>query len=255
MSHSNTSSNSDLSSLGESNIINVVESQYEIHFNAGINQSSISTLIEKLISLEEKIIKKHKNAKRKLAEIEKDDDFENFKFNVDLPPITLIITTNGGAVYQVFSAIDTIQSLKVPVNTVCKGFVASAGTLLSLAGKKRFITENSYMLIHELRAGTWGKHSHMLESIENSKQLMEHIKNYYLKNTKMTVTELDEQLKKDSTWNAQTCLEKGLVDEIIKSTNSRNNTNTNSNNSSLTVSTSSNSNSSTTTTSSSSTSS
>jgi ATP-dependent Clp endopeptidase proteolytic subunit ClpP len=200
-----------------SDIINVVESQYEIHFNAGISQSSVSTLIEKLISLEEKIIKKHKNAKRKLADIEKDDDFDNFKFNIELPPIKLYITSPGGLVYQVFSLIDTIQNLRVPVHTICKGFVASAGTLLSLAGKKRYITENSYMLIHELRAGTWGKYSHMLESIENSKQLMEHIKSYYITRTKLTSAELEEQLKRDVTWNAQTCLEKGLVDEIIKS--------------------------------------
>ena len=92
-------------------------------------------------------VKKHKNAKRKLADIEKDDDFDNFKFNIELPPIKLYITSEGGLVYQVFSLIDTIQNLRVPVHTICKGFVASAGTLLSLAGKKRFITENSYMLI------------------------------------------------------------------------------------------------------------
>ena len=55
----------------------------------------------------------------------------------------------------------------------------------SLAGKKRFITENSYMLIHEIRSGTWGKFSHMCESVENSKQLMEHIKSYYVKLTQI----------------------------------------------------------------------
>jgi ATP-dependent Clp endopeptidase proteolytic subunit ClpP len=243
-----------VSSCSGSDIINVVESQYEIHFNAGINQSSVSTLIEKLISLEEKIIKKHKNAKRKLADIEKDDDFDNFKFNIELPPIKLYITSPGGLVYQVFSLIDTIQNLRVPVHTICKGFVASAGTLLSLAGKKRYITENSYMLIHELRAGTWGKYSHMLESIENSKQLMEHIKSYYIARTKLTSAELEEQLKRDVTWNAQTCLEKGLVDEIIKSnkdkdkekkpnetTNSSSNTSSSSNSSSNSSSSSSSS--------------
>ena len=48
----------DLSSINNPDTINVVESQYEIHFNAGINKNSVSTLIEKLISLEEKIIKK-----------------------------------------------------------------------------------------------------------------------------------------------------------------------------------------------------
>jgi ATP-dependent protease ClpP protease subunit len=44
---------------------------------------------------------------------------------------------------------------------------------------------------------------------------MEHIKLYYIKNTKLTLEELEEQLKKDISWNATLCLEKGLVDEII----------------------------------------
>ncbi len=189
----------------------------EIHFNAGINSKSISTLISKLLHLEEVILKRTRKLKRKFSELEDDSEEDNLvKVTIEPNPIKLYITSGGGLVYQVFSAIDTIQSLKVPVHTYCQGLVASAGTLLSLAGKKRFITENSYMLIHEIRAGTWGKFTHMCESIENSKQLMDHIKSYYVKRTKLTAEELDEQLKKDVTWNAQTCLEKGLVDEIIK---------------------------------------
>jgi ATP-dependent Clp protease protease subunit len=189
----------------------------EIHFNASINSKSISTLISKLHHLEETIIKRTRKLKRKFSDFE-DEAEEDFlvKVIVEPQPIKLFITSGGGLVYQVFSAIDTIQALKVPVHTYCQGLVASAGTLLSLAGKKRFITENSYMLIHEIRAGTWGKFTHMCESIENSKQLMDHIKSYYVKRTKLTLEELDDQLKKDVTWNAETCLEKGLVDEIIR---------------------------------------
>jgi ATP-dependent protease ClpP protease subunit len=198
--------------------ISVNESSNEIHFNASINSKSISTLITKLLHMEEQILKKTKTLKRKIDKLEEDkEDFSNvIKISVEPQPIKLFITSHGGLVYQVFSAIDTIQGLKVPVHTYCQGIVASAGTLLSLAGKRRFITENSYMLIHEIRAGTWGKFTHMCESMENSKQLMDHIKEYYVKRTKLTAEELDEQLKKDVTWNAKTCLEKGLVDEIIE---------------------------------------
>lgn len=205
--------------------IYVDESTSSIYFNAGINPKTMSQLIDKLLSLEQKIIKKQKGLKRKFKELKKDDkekdkdlsDYEDqFEIKIEPKPITLYITSNGGYVYQVFSAIDTIRGMKIPVHTVCKGFVASAGTLLSLAGKKRYITESSYMLIHELRAGHWGKFTHLSESLENSKQLMDHIKSYYLTRTKMTAEELDEQLKKDISWNAEMCLQKGLVDEIIK---------------------------------------
>lgn len=209
--------------------IKIDEQTNSIYFNAGINPKSISELIEKLLIIEQKILRKQKNLKRKIDDAKKTDqcskeknnyeyeDYdEQFEIKVEPKPINLYITSNGGLVYQVFGAIDTIRGMKVPVNTICKGFVASAGTLLSMAGKKRYITESSYMLIHELRAGHWGKYTHLSESLDNSKQLMEHIKNWYLKRTKMTSEELDEQLKKDVSWNAQMCLEKGLVDEIIK---------------------------------------
>jgi ATP-dependent Clp endopeptidase proteolytic subunit ClpP len=205
-----------LTTTEKENIIHVNQSNYEIYFNAEINHKSVSTLIEKLLFLEEAILKKHKQFKRKLSDLENDECYENFKFKVEMPAIKLYISSSGGLVYQVFSVIDTIQGMKVNVHTICKGFVASAATLLSLAGKKRFITENSFMLIHELRMGAWGKFSYMSESLENSKQLMEHIKAYYVKRTKLTMEELEEHLKKDVTWNAETTLEKGLVDEIIK---------------------------------------
>lgn len=195
--------------------ISVDEKSNEIHFNAGITSKSISTLISKLKDLEDKILKKTKKLKRKFSDFE-DADEDSVKVTIEPQPIKLFITSNGGLVYQVFTAIDTIFNMKVPVHTYCQGLVASAGTLLSLAGKKRFITENSYMLIHEIRSGTWGKFSHMCESVENSKQLMEHIKSYYVKRTKITAEEIEEQLKKDVIWNAKTCLEKGLVDEIVE---------------------------------------
>jgi len=207
--------------------INVDEQTNTIYFNAGINPKSMAYLTEKLLSMEQKILRRQKSLKRKLDEVKKTDkdkdktkDYEDydeqFEIKVNPKPINLYITSNGGLIYQVFGAIDTIRGMKVLVHTICKGFVASAGTLLSLAGKKRYITESSYMLIHELRAGHWGKFTHLSESLDNSKQLMDHIKNWYLTRTKMSSEELDEQLKKDVSWNAQMCLEKGLVDEIIK---------------------------------------
>ena len=195
--------------------INMCEKENAIYFNAGINQSSMSSLINKLKILESNILRKQKKLKRKLSDMVDEDKHPGFDISIEPKPIMLYITSNGGYIYQVFAAIDTIKALKVPVHTVCKGFVASAGTLLSLAGKKRFITENSYMLIHEMRAGTWGKYSQMVEEMENGKGLMEHIRDYYVKNTKMTAEELDEQLKRDVCWNAAKCLEKGLVDAII----------------------------------------
>ena len=203
----------------------------EIHFNSGINEDSITRLIEHLVHMENKINKKCKSLKRKISELENPPDKdkkdlplrehidvennENFTLKIEPKPIKLFITSYGGGIYQVFSAIDTIKQLSVPVHTIIKGIAASAGTLLSLAGSKRYITKNSYMLIHELRSGSWGKYNKIKDNYLNCTNLMDHIKDYYVANTKITREELDIQLVKDHTWNATLCLEKGLVDEII----------------------------------------
>lgn len=129
-------------------------------------------------------------------------------------PIYLHLTTDGGSIHAAFSVVDCINSLSVPVYTVVDGFVASAGTLISLAGAKKFIRPNAYMLIHELRSGVWGKMSSIEEEVENLKKVMEHIYDFYISNTKMSKKQLEKILNKDVIWNATECISKGVADEI-----------------------------------------
>lgn len=133
---------------------------------------------------------------------------------LDTIPIYLHLTTNGGCIHSAFSVVDTIKTLGVPVYTVVEGTVSSAGTLISLAGKKRFIMPNAYMLLHELRSGVWGKMSNIEEEIENLRKMMDHLYSYYEDNTKMTRRTLEKLLTKDVIWNAQECIKKGVVDEV-----------------------------------------
>jgi len=217
-----------MNGCNEPEIIDVKERSCTIYFNSAITSNSMSKLVLALHRLEDKILKQDKRLKRKVKELYKtnnkndkdnrydsDDEEEYDRIKIEPKEIKLYITSYGGYLYQVFTTIDFIKNLKVPVHTICTGIVASAGTLLSLAGSRRSITKNSYMLIHELRGGSWGKFSILSDSFQNQQQLMDHIINYYVENTQITQEELEEQLKKDITWNANICLEKGLVNEII----------------------------------------
>jgi len=132
---------------------------------------------------------------------------------IDKMPIYLHLTTDGGSIYSAMSIIDCIKSLSVPVYTVIDGFVASAGTLISLSGEKRYMCNNAYMLIHELRSGIWGKMTAIDEEYKNLQKLMKHIIKIYKKNTNLEKEELENILKKDLIWNVKECIEKGLVDE------------------------------------------
>lgn len=135
---------------------------------------------------------------------------------IEIQPIILHLTTDGGNIYSALSIIDCISSLTIPLYTVIDGFVASAGTLISIMGEKRYMTKNSYMLIHELRCGYWGKMSSIEEEISNLKKLMKHITGIYLKRTKIDKNEIKEILKKDITWNIKECIKYGLIDEEYK---------------------------------------
>lgn len=127
-------------------------------------------------------------------------------------PIYLHLTTNGGCIHSAFTVIDTMESLKVPVHTVVEGFVASAGTLISLAGERRYMTPNAYMLIHELRSGMWGPMTNLEEEYKNLQKIMGHISEYYTRRTRITRKALDKILKKDLIWDIAECEKKGLVD-------------------------------------------
>jgi ATP-dependent protease ClpP protease subunit len=129
-------------------------------------------------------------------------------------PIYLHITTNGGSIHAAFTVVDCIKSLSLPVYTVVEGFVASAGTLISLAGEKRYVTKNAYMLIHELRSGVWGKMSEIDEEYKNLKKMMDHIISYYNEYTSLSKKRLEKILTKDSIWNATESIENGLAQEV-----------------------------------------
>ena len=134
--------------------------------------------------------------------------------NIDNIPIYLHLTTNGGIIHSAFSIIDCMNCISLPIYTVIEGFVASAGTLISVNGEKRYICRNAYVLIHELRSGVWGKMTALEEEMTNIKKIQEHLVNIYLEKTSIKRKKLNRILKKDIEWNSEEAIEFGIADEI-----------------------------------------
>ncbi len=137
------------------------------------------------------------------------------KYQLEKTPIHLHIQSFGGSLFHSLYLVDLIQNLETPVYTYVDGFAASAATLLSISGKKRFISKNSLMLIHQLSSNSAGKYSELKDESENLDVLMDFIMNHYLTNTKINKSELLSLLKRDIWLNSSSCLKYGLVDEII----------------------------------------
>lgn len=136
---------------------------------------------------------------------------------VDRPVIHLHINSQGGVLHAGVSIMDTIERLKkeVDIYTYVEGLSASAATFISCVGTKRFITKNSHMMIHQLRAGAWGKYNEIKDKMDSLDTLMEMIKRVYKQNTKVAMKDLDKILEHDLYWDAKKSLQNGLIDEII----------------------------------------
>ena len=131
-------------------------------------------------------------------------------------PIELHIHSGGGDLFSGLAAIDTIQNMKTPIHTYVQGSVASAATLMSVCGSKRFMYKNSVMLIHQISTSMmYGKYHEFLDEIENQNLLMDKVKNIYREKTKIDDETLDQMLQHDLWLSADKCLELGLVDKIL----------------------------------------
>ena len=92
----------------------------------------------------------------------------------------------------------------------------AAGTIISIHGKKRYVGENSYVLIHELRSGCWGKLAYIDDTYKNCIKVQEHINNIYLTKTKITKKMLNNLLIKDIQFNSKETIKMGVADEIYR---------------------------------------
>ena len=149
-----------------------------------------------------------------IKDAEEENLITSIKLHIESIPIFLHINSKGGSVFDAFNAIDVIQSCRMPIHTIIEGATASAGTLISVVGEKRYMTKNAFMFIHQLSSVCWGKMSEIEDEFENLQELTEKIKDIYSENTKIPKKELNKLLQHDLWLNSSKSLKYGLVDEL-----------------------------------------
>lgn len=138
------------------------------------------------------------------------------QFNLESPPpIHLHINSYGGLVFSGFAAMQQIRHNRIPIYTYVDGIAASAATYLSICGAKRFMYEDSTILIHQLRSGFWGKYEEFVDEKKNLDMLMTRMRQMYLTYTKMDVKMIESLMKRDLYLTSEECLKYGLVDEVL----------------------------------------
>lgn len=136
------------------------------------------------------------------------------EFNLKIPDVYLFIHSDGGCVFSGLSAMNHISSSRLNINTVIDGFVASAATFLSIAGKRRYIMPYSTVLIHQMRTEFYGKHDELKDEVENCDNIMNNFHTIYQSNTKLPTKTLNQLLKRELYLTTEKCIKYEVAHEL-----------------------------------------
>jgi ATP-dependent Clp protease protease subunit len=131
-------------------------------------------------------------------------------------PIVIEINSPGGDISCGFSIINAIEQSKAPIHTVVSGQVCSMAAMISVVGKKRSIYYNSYWMNHPLSEGQMD----YLNFIKDRTTFLIHLdkmtEKILTRYTKLSRGDL-QKISTGELWlSAEKCLQKGIVDQIIK---------------------------------------
>lgn len=130
--------------------------------------------------------------------------------------ITIEINSPGGDVSCGFSIINAIESSKAPIHTIITGQACSMGAMISIVGDKRSMYYNAYWMNHPLSEGQMD----YLQFIKDRTKFLIHLdsmtENLLKTYTKLTKRDLVKISTGELWLAAKECLEKGVVDKIIK---------------------------------------
>ena len=129
--------------------------------------------------------------------------------------ITLEINSPGGWVTYGLSIIDTISSIDAPVHTIISGEACSMAAMISIVGKKRFITVNGFWMQHSTADLLQGKVTDIKDQAGFIVKLEKHMNDIIKKHTKLNQRQMS-QIRNGQLWLfAEDALKYGVVDKIL----------------------------------------
>jgi ATP-dependent protease ClpP protease subunit len=181
-----------------------------IYFYSDVNRDKVLTLVQLLHKANAELVQHQEK-----VGVSTPAAFTSREERQAAPKIYLHIHSVGGELLPAYAAVDAILNSRFPVVTIVEGEACSAATLLSVVGFERRITRHSFMLIHELRSGMWGRFSDIAEQQEQLTKQMAKLRQIYERHSKLEGRRLDRILRKELYWDAEECIRHGLVDVIV----------------------------------------
>jgi len=151
-----------------------------------------------------------------MNELNKAEEDESKRKDIDF-----YVSTYGGSADDMFALYDIMKNVQQTsdICTIGMGKVMSAGVLILAAGThgKRKIGKNCRVMIHSVAAGNHGELNHMINELEEIKNMQEMYINCLVSETKMTETVLRNMLERGVNvyLTAEQAVEYGIADEIV----------------------------------------
>lgn len=140
------------------------------------------------------------------------------ELNDENKDICVYINSRGGIVTSLLSMIDAMNLVENDFSTICIGQCASCGAVFLSAGTKgkRYITENSRVLIHQVRGGMWGTNSEIQADAKEMERMNKLLLTMLAENCGKTVEEIENlTLGGDLVLTAQEAVDFGIVDAVL----------------------------------------
>ncbi len=113
--------------------------------------------------------------------------------------VFLYLNTPGGNLYTAIQIISAIRQSNATVVTCIEGMVASAGTLIFLAGHKHVVNPNCTFMIHNYSHGAWGKGNEVALRVKHSEQYFSKLA-HDMYGKFLTPAEIDEVVNGKDFW-------------------------------------------------------
>jgi ATP-dependent protease ClpP protease subunit len=106
--------------------------------------------------------------------------------------INLLVNSPGGHVHGALAILDIMKSSEIPIRTIGSGIIASAATLIFIAGKERLLTPYSSFMIHQASHWISGKDHDIDSYIDWKSTLNATIVDHYVNHSKMTKKDFEK---------------------------------------------------------------
>ena len=132
--------------------------------------------------------------------------------------IYIYINSPGGVISSALAIYDTMQHIQAPVNTICMGMAASAGSFLLVAGEKgkRAALPNARIMMHQPSGGAQGSAADIEIVAKEILYARNRLNELYAKHTGQPIDTIARDMDRDTFMSADEAKAYDIIDKVIQ---------------------------------------